>query len=170
VLHLTPTHHLVLYCAWDGLDISTLLTGMDRLIASGEKFPLVPPIPADEARQATLELLDADAIRVSLMQWDGDVSERWLSSDEARTALSDPATWELKGPRKWNLKRRPSVAYSYEIVITPAGEELYEQAHELFGQEMDQSMREAEERDAEFLRRHPDFVGKNTQRLDELTR
>jgi hypothetical protein len=156
--------------ACDGLDISTLLLGMDHVGASGEKFTLVPPIPPDEARQATLDLLDAGAIRVSFLQWGDELSERWLSTEEARAALSDRATWALRGPRKWNLRRRPPATHSYEIVITPVGEELYKKAHELFGKEMDRSMEEALARDDEFLRRHPDFVQKNEEYLEAMVR
>src|SRR5215211_3595100 len=57
MVRLTPTHHLVLWCAIDGLDLATLLFGLDAVIGSGEKFPIVPPIPVEQARQATLELL-----------------------------------------------------------------------------------------------------------------
>jgi hypothetical protein len=170
VLELNRVHHLVLFCAWDGLDIATLLVGMDHVIGSGERFPLVPAIPAEAARQATLELLGIGAIRVSLVQRDVDPSDRWLSTPEAREALADPDVWNVKPRRRWNLKRPVPAAYSYEIVLTPAGEDLSKRAHELFGDEMDRTMKEARERSAAFHRKHPDFVEKNAQYLEELTR
>jgi hypothetical protein len=160
-VELKRTHHLVLYCAFDGLELATVVLGMDLVIGSGESFTLVPPVPPENARQATLELLEAGAISVS--HFDHETGEgRDLDPVEARRTLADPATWDLKAS--------PPVAYAYEIGLTAAGEELYAEAHRLFAEEMEPALEEARVRDAEFMRRHPDFVKKNARYLQALSR
>jgi hypothetical protein len=160
-VELTRTHHFVLYCAVDWLDIATLRLGMNLTIGSGEQFVLAPPMPPDEARRATLELLEAGAVAVSHL--DPETGEsRDLELDEARAVLAEPATWDLDAS--------PPVAYTYEIGLTEAGWALYDESHRLFAAETERSLEQARERDAEFLRRHPDFVEKNARYLKALER
>ena len=160
-MKLTRTHYLVLYCALDGLELATLLVGMNLMIGSGEEFTLVPPTPPDDARRATLELLEAGAITVS--HFDSETSERRdLDQAEARRTLVDPTTWDLNAS--------PPVAYQYELVVTATGQTTFDEAYELFGEETKRSLGEARARDAEFMRRHPDFVEKNARYLKALDR
>lgn len=160
-MELKRTHHLVLYCAFDGLELATVVLGMDLVIGSGERFTLVPPTPPEDARQATLELLEAGAISVS--HFDRETGEsRDLDAVEARRTVADPATW--------NPNASPPVANAYEIGLTPGGEELYAEAHRLFAEEMEPALEEARVREAEFMRRHPDFVKKNARYLKALAR
>jgi|SRR5215211_1114349 len=118
-------------------------------------------VPVEQARQATLELLDAGAIRVAFFDHQSGES-RSLDLEEARAALSERATWDLSVPAP--------VAHSYETYLTPAGDEMFAEARREFGHEMDRSMKNARERSAEFLRKHPDFISRDAKYLDELTR
>jgi hypothetical protein len=155
IVELTRTHHLILFCAIDDLPLATLLLGMEHLSASGERFTLVPPIPREDARRAALDLLEAGAISVSYA-----ADDRELDLAEARTTLADPATWDVES----------SAPHSYELLTTPAGHAMFEEAHRLYGDEIERSLEEARARYAEFLRRHPDFVEKNARYLKALER
>jgi len=160
-VELRRTHHLVLFCAHDGLELATLLLGMELGIGSEESVTLVPPIPPDDARQATLELLDERAIGVSHVDHETG-EDRELDAAEARRRLADPATWDLNAS--------PPVASTFEIFLTPTGEATLRDAHWLFGDAMDRTADEARVRNAEFMRRHPDFVERNARYLKALAR
>ncbi len=118
-------------------------------------------LPKGSLERATLELFEAGAIIVSYFDSETGAN-RDLAVEDARAALCDPATWDLDAD--------PPVAYRYDIGLTEAGRTMYDEAYRLFGGELDGSLEEARERDAELMRRHPDFVEKNARYLKALDR
>jgi hypothetical protein len=156
-VELTRTHFVVLFVAADGLDVASVLSGIDTVSADGECFPLTAPIPLEDARSATLELFDAGALEVHRLAL-GDGEYFRLDDEVARSALADLSTW------------RSSAASLHDLALTPVGEQLYETTYDRFGGDMERSTREAQERDKEFARRHPDYMQRRKEYLDQLNR
>jgi hypothetical protein len=143
-----------------GLNLSetSLLSGVLESVPPGdEPIELVPALPGDLARQATLELFNASALRVSVLQ---SGQQTWLEDQPARIALADPSTWDHAGDR----------AHLLELHLTPAGDSLYERAIPEYGGPIRARAEKARGKWRAFLERHPDYVERNRDHLEKMTR
>jgi hypothetical protein len=157
-LKLSEPHYYVLFIAADGSNVSSLLSGILESVPPGdEPIELTPALPGDLARQVTLELFDASALRVSVLQ---SGQETWLEDQPARIALANPSTWDLAGDR----------AHLLELHLTPAGDALYERAIREYGGPMRARAENARAKWRAFLERHPDYVERNREHLRAMTR